>query len=79
MKQMALPLLMAGMISDLSSVQAELHTTHRLRVRFVHAPRVKLTLHFRPTDLAASQAVRILRLGHNRPATVATVRAVAAA
>ena len=59
---MALPLLRESMISDLSSVQAELHTTRQIRVRFAHAPRVKLTLAMRASTSGASQPGRVLRL-----------------
>ena len=50
------------MISDLNSIQGGLQTGQRLSVRFVHAPRVKLTLEARATVIATPAVARILWL-----------------
>jgi hypothetical protein len=50
------------MISDLSSIEGGLETKQRVPVRFVHAPRVKLTLEDRSTPPTAMVVARILWL-----------------
>ena len=59
---LAFALLIPSMISDLNSVQGGLQTGQRLSVRFVHAPRVKLTLEARAPATAAPVVARILWL-----------------
>ena len=62
LRRLAFALLTPGMISDLSSVEGGLETKQRVPVRFVHAPRVKLTLEDRPTPPTAMVVARILWL-----------------
>lgn len=50
------------MISDLTSIEGGLETKRRVPVRFVHAPRVKLTLEDRSTPPTAMVVARILWL-----------------
>jgi hypothetical protein len=55
-------MLVPGMISDLNGVQAGLQEVRHIPVRFVHAPRVKLTLEDRPVPPTAMVVARILWL-----------------
>lgn len=50
------------MMSERTTVQAELKTTRQIVVRFNHAPSVKLTLQPRTEALVPPAGVRILRL-----------------
>lgn len=52
------------MMSERTTVQAELKTTRQIVVRFNHAPSVKLTLQPRTEAPVTPPGVRILRLGH---------------
>jgi hypothetical protein len=63
---LALALLIAGMMSQQSTLQADLKSTRQILVRFSHAPCVKLTLETRPALPPATIGVRILKL--NKPA-----------
>jgi hypothetical protein len=56
---------MAGMMSQQSTLQAELKSTRQILVRFSHAPCVKLTLEARPALPPVTIGVRILKL--NKP------------
>ena len=55
-------MLSPSMISDLNGVQAGLQEVRHIPVRFVHAPRVKLTLEDRPSPPTAMVVARILWL-----------------
>jgi hypothetical protein len=59
---LAFALLTPGMISDFNSIEGGLETKQRVPVRFVHAPRVKLTLEDGPTPPTAMVVARILWL-----------------
>ena len=50
------------MMSERTTVQAELKTTRQIAVRFNHAPSVKLTLQPRTEAPVTPPGVRILRL-----------------
>ena len=50
------------MMSQQSTLQAELKSTRQILVRFSHAPCVKLTLEARPALPPATNGVRILKL-----------------
>jgi hypothetical protein len=59
---LAFALLNPGMISDFDNAEGGSETRQRLPVRFVHAPRVKLTLEDRPPVATVPVVARVLWL-----------------